>query len=70
VLTIVVAVFDLGMSFKKFMEICIQNCVGTLKMSYHRRLSMVTSSRHKPEIACVVKSTTLRHWRTEHKRFT
>jgi len=29
----------------------IQNCVGTLKMSYRRRLSMMTSSRHKPEIA-------------------
>jgi len=24
---------------------------------------MMTSSRHKPEIACVAKSSTLRHWR-------
>jgi len=44
------------------LEIYIQNCEGTLKMSYHRRLSMMTSSRHKPELACLVKSTTLRHW--------
>jgi len=38
-------------------------------MSYHRRLSMMMSSRHKPEIACVVKSTTLRHWNIAKKWF-
>jgi len=31
-------------------------------MSYRRKLSMMASSRHIPESACVVKSTTLRHW--------
>jgi len=38
----------------------IHNCLEAFaKRSYSRKLSTMTSSKHKPEIACVVKISTL-----------